>query len=298
MSFSRYLPSAQFSVITLSLLLSGGLVYGAERIAHPRTTPAVVSAVGAPSQPSDASNWEAALYAIQAANASTSLNASDPVAVRQMLAEAQSNNLTETVGKTLLINLGNANSQGLGSDVPTQEQIIAAAQAQIKNQTTATLYTLGKLNVVADSSASLHTYGNAVLQVFTEHPAASQASTFEAIGTAVDTSSNAQLQKLTAIKAGYAALTNDLAALPVPKTLAPFHLVIVNDFVRITASYDNMQAMLADPLRGIAGFQTYQTSLAEAGKMFTSIAQNLTKNGILFTKGEPGSAWSAILSPQ
>lgn len=298
MPFSRYLPSAQFSVIALSLLVSGGLVYGAERIAHPRATPATVNTVTTNTQTGDAADWEASLYAIQAANASTSLSTPDPVAVAQMLAAAQSNNITDTVGKTLLINFGNANSQGLGSDVPTQDQLIAAAQAQIKNQAAVSLYTLGKLNTVGDSNASLHTYGNALMQVFSEHPTASQADTFTTIGNAVDTNSSTQLQKLNSIKAGYAALTNDLLTMPVPKTLAPFHLVIVNDFVRITASYDNMKEMLTDPLRGIAGFQTYQTSLAEVGRMFTSIAQNLSKNGIIFTKGEPGSAWSAILSPQ
>ncbi len=298
MSLSRYLPSVQFSVIALSLFLSGGLVYAAEYMAHPKAAPASLAAATTPTQGSDAASWEAALYEIQANNASTSLSAPNPQTVQQMLAAAQSNNVTDTVAKTLLINLSNAKSQGLGSDVPTQDQIIAAAQAQIKSQAALKLYSLGELARVADTNASLHAYGNALIQVFNSHPAASQADTFTAIGTAVDTQSKAELQKLVAIKAGYAALTADLAALPVPQTLAPFHLSIVNDFVRVTASYDDMQAMITDPLRGIQGFQTYQSALSDSGRMFTSIAQNLSKDGILFTKGEPGSAWSAILSPQ
>lgn len=298
MNIGRYAPSAQFIVITLSLLVSGALVYAAERFANPSSSSASVSAVSTPSQASDAAGWEAALYAIQANNASTSLSAPNPAAVSEMLTAAQSNNITDTVGKTLLINLSNSKSQGLGSDIPTQDQIIAAAQAQIQNQGSVKLYTLGQLTVVADSNASLHAYGNNLLQIFTMHPQASQDDTFTAIGNAVNTNSKSELQKLISIQAGYAAITADLLALPVPKTLAPLHLLVVNDFARIAASYNDMQQMIADPLRGIVGFQTYQSSLNEVGRVFTSIAQDLSKDGILFSKDEPGSAWSAILSPQ
>ncbi len=298
MDIRRYAPSAQFTVITFSVLFSAGLVYAADLVVHPKEAPASLSATVAPAQPSDSAGWEAALYQIQANNASTSLSAPDPGAVQQMLAAAQSNNVTDTVAKTLLINLSSAKSQGLGSDIPTQDQILAAAQAQIKSQVSLQLYTLAKLNKVPDTKDSLHSYGNALIQVFSAHPSASQVDTFTAIGAAVDSQNKAQLQKLVSIKAGYAALTADLAAMPVPQTLAPFHLGIVNDFVRITASYDDMQAMISDPIRGIQGFQTYQSSLTDSGKMFTSVAQNLSKDGILFNKDEPGSAWSAVLSPQ
>lgn len=298
MNIGRYAPSAQFTVIALSLLLSGGLVYAAEAVTHPQATPASVVAQDSPAQPSDADNWEAALYAIQAANASSSLVAPSASSVNQLLQAAQSPNLTETVGKTLFINLSNAKSQGMGDDIPTQEQILAASQAQIKSQAVATLYTMQDLTIVPTTPASEHTFGNAVMEVFTAHPAASQGDTFVAIGAAVDNSDASQLDKLSHIKAAYAAVTADLLALPVPQTLAPLYLLVINDMVHVTGSYDDMAVMLNDPLRGIAGFQTYQSSLTEAGRLFTNIAQDLAKDGILFTKGEPGSAWSAYLSPQ
>ncbi len=143
----------------------------------------------------------------------------------------------------------------------------------------------------------MHAYGNAVIRVFNAHPTASQGQTFIILGTAVDNNDSAELQKLTPIKAAYAAVTADLRALPVPQTLAPFHLLLLNDFVRVTASYDDMQTMITDPLRGVAGFQAYQSSLAEGSRVFTNIAQALSKDGILFSKDEPGAAWSAFVSP-
>src|SRR5437868_1681324 len=113
---ARYAPSGQFAGIALAILLSAGLVYGAERISHPPAATATIQS-DQTAQASDSTNWEAALYASQAANASTSLAAPSTNVVGQFLKAAQSSNLTDTVGRTLLINLSNAKSQGLGDDI-------------------------------------------------------------------------------------------------------------------------------------------------------------------------------------
>src|SRR6266404_7821327 len=99
MKIVRYAPSGQFSLIALSIFLSAGLVYGAERVTHPPIqTAATIDTTETPAQPADSENWQAALYEIQAKNASSSLTAPDPVTVQQMLQAAQSNNITDTVG--------------------------------------------------------------------------------------------------------------------------------------------------------------------------------------------------------
>lgn len=296
MSIRRYLPSVKLVSIVLSLALSVGLVFAADRLTN-RAAPGATVATDSTSPATADAGWEAALYAVQANNASSTFAAPDPNFVSSLLEDAQSSNVTDTVGKTILINISNAKSQGLGNDIPTQEQIVAVAASQIDGGKDLVLYRLSDIRIVAVNSASLHTYGNALMQVFTDNPSASQSDTFMAISAAVDKGSEQELKKLVYIKAGYAALTADLLALPVPQTLAPLHLLVVNDFVHITASFDDMRAMATDPLRGIAGLQAYQSSLAEVGRVFTNIAQALNKGGIIFSKDEPGSAWSAFISP-
>lgn len=293
MKIGRYAPSSQFTVIALSLLVSAGLVYAAERVTYPVTKATL--AVDAGSQPSDADNWQAALYQIQAQNASTSLTAPNQQTVSQMLQAAQSNNITDSVGKTLFINLSNAKAQGLGNDIPTQDQIVTAAAAQIAASKPA-LHTRAELTIVSDSTTSLKAYGNAVIEILGNHPAASEQATLLAVGTATDKADAAQLQKLSAIGTAYRAIAAELLALPVPQTLSPLHLSIVNDYAAIAASYPDMQAALTDPLRGIVGMQTYEAKLDELGRVFTNVAQSLNKDGILFNKSEPGSAWQSFLT--
>jgi hypothetical protein len=57
-----------------------------------------------------------------------------------------------------------------------------------------------------------------------------------------------------------------------------------------------MQTTLSDPLRGLVGLQTYESKLDELARVFTNIAQNLNKDGILFNKSEPGSIWQSFLT--
>src|ERR1700729_2949876 len=104
MRIGRYAPSSQFTFIALSLLLSAGLVYGAIRVTHPPLPATAVESDQTPTDSSDSSTWEAALYASQAANASTSLAAPSTDVVDQFLAAAKSSNVTDTVARTIFIN--------------------------------------------------------------------------------------------------------------------------------------------------------------------------------------------------
>lgn len=296
MSVSQYLPSAKLVSIALSLALSVGLVFAADHLTRP-SAPAQVGVDSTPTQPTD-SNWEAALYAVQAQTASSSIVVPDQNLVSTLLQAVQSPNLTDTVGKSLLINLTNAKSQGLGDDVPTQDQIVAAAAAQIKSQQASpTSYTFGDLTIVTPTKTSLHDYGNAVMVALSTNPSASERATFVAIDLVVEGHDASQATQLATIGAAYAALAKDLAGVPVPQTLAPLHLLAVNNLLSISATYADMEAIGSDPVRGLVGFKTYEALMDEGARVFTNIAQALNKDGILFTKDEPGSAWSIFITP-
>ena len=81
-----------------------------------------------------------------------------------------------------------------------------------------------------------------------------------------------------------------------PKTLAPLHVKILNDIGIVAASITDIKSVLKDPVRGLAGLQHYEAMLGSAGRVFTSIAEALSKNGILFNKDEPGAAWAVFTS--
>lgn len=296
MRLQTYLPSVKFAVMVGAVLLSGGLVVAAQYITRPPQSTAQLAESDAEVQAAQAASWQKALQEVETNSGITAPQAPSPDTVGTLLTAAQSANLTTQVGRTLLVNLSSANSQGLGNDIPTQDQLIAQAAAQINAQTSAPAYATADLTQVAQTSQSLHAYGNAVMAVLGSHPEASAQNTYVAVGTATDSQSPAALAQLKVIAAGYAAIAADLARVPIPKTLVPLHLQLINDFAAMAAAYPDMAAMLADPLRGLSGVQRYASLLDEAQRVLTSLAELLSKDGILFSKDEPGAPWSAFLS--
>jgi hypothetical protein len=293
----RYAPSAQFTTIALALLLSGGLVYAADSFTStPKSTVAIETDQA--SQPQDdASNWQAALYASQAANASTSITAPNPNVVSQFLQAAQSSNVTDTVARTIFVNLSTAKAQGLGDDTPTQDQIVATAAAQVASaQASATSYSYNDLTIISASNGTLHAYGNEVMQVLAAYPDASEQATLLSIDEAVEGGSTTQGAKLAEIGAAYKSAAAALVAVPVPQTIAPLELEAINNLLSTAASFKDMEAITSDPVRGLGGLQAYENLMDENATVFTNIAQELNKDGILFTKDEPGNAWSILLS--
>jgi hypothetical protein len=299
-----YLPSLRFSLIVLSLLGASGLVYAAQVMTAPGTSSSVASVTPPPDDSSaaaaDHSDWQATLYAIQAEEGSSSL----PAALSQSTVDAlqqaaQSSNLTDTIGKTLLVNLTNAASQGLGPDTPTQDSIIQSALGQVAAAApTGRTYTQADLNVVIDSTASQKAYGNALAEVFAQNSEQNVQTTLLAVDAATSQDDSSKLDDLTTVEANYRALVTDLLLVPTPQTMVPFQLVLINNFEGIADTYPGMQTLITDPIAGLTAVQQYNSLTGETSDVLASIAQALNKDGILFNKDDPGSVWTAFLAEQ
>jgi hypothetical protein len=291
MNLRPYLPSATFFVMAGSLVLSVLLVIGAQYATAPKEGALAPSETTQP-----ASDWQQALADVQTQTGVQAPQPPNPEMVRSMLAGSASPNLTTAIGRSILVNLGSENAQGLGQDAPTQDKLVAQAVEQINAAASSTTYTAADLAVVDPTTASLKAYGNAAMAVLLGHPEASAQAAYQALGQAVDTGQTSALDALPAIGTGYAAVARDLRAVPVPQTLVPLHLELLNNYAAMAATFPDMRALGGDPLRGMAGLQRYSALMDETARVLTSIAQVLAKDGILFNKDEPGTNWNGLLS--
>ena len=242
-------------------------------------------------------NWGAVLEDIQAQDPSYTLpEAPTESSIAAFLDAAESPNLTDTVGRTLLVNLSAAKSQGLGDDLPTQDQILAQATAQLPTKSSAKKYFENNLNIVEPSKDTLRSYGNAVVTALIEHPDIEPQRTYITIGMTTDTGDTSYLQSLAGIRREYDALVADLLSIPVPRTFVPLHLQMVNALAYAATTYADMALLPSDPLRALAALQLFQSQSDEVGRVFTTLAQAFSNNAIIFTKDEPGHAWNGLLS--
>jgi len=295
MNVRAYLPSTTFSTIAGSIGLAGLLILSAQYITHPKDiSPAALAPTNDAATATDA-DWQAALAKI-AVDSPSLPEAPTEEKVNQLLNAAQSSNITDTVARSLLINLSSASAQGLGSDIPTQEKLIASAVSQLPAPSAKKTYAQKDLTVGADTPAAQKAYGNAVMEALGRHTDATSKAVLLAVSQATDSNDPSALEPLGHLQAEYAALAADLADITVPKTLVPLHLQVANAISTIAAAVGDMQKLFSDPLRGLQAIQQYQFMLGEVGRVFTSEAEILTKNGILFNKDEPGAAWAVFVS--
>ena len=291
MSPRSFLPSTQFMVIVGSLVVAGGTVAAAQYYIAAKNAPTTLASA---TIEANRQAWENSLAEIQAESGISLPDAPDPDAVNTLISLSQSDNLTDSIGRGILARLTAANTQGLGDDAPTQDSIIAAASAQVSARVTAVPQPA--IVQVEPNLDTMRTFGNGVMEVMGRHPKANSGDTLQIIAKATDTRTNAPLSALAAIGREYGALATELAAVPVPKTLAPLYQQAVHNFAGIAVLFGDMQDVVDDPIKGLAAVQQYQELMAETGGVLTNIAQALKSGGILFTKDEPGSAWGIFLS--
>lgn len=292
MELRTALPSAQFALVAGALAVSGGLVFAADQITEPRPSTAQL-APATPRVAASTEDWEQILAEIQVQNGVALPAQPDENAYQALIAAADSPNVTENVSRKLLVNLSNASAQGLGNDIPTQNQLVAQALSEFSYE--AASHTASELYTVPSSPETLRTYGNVVITTLQSNPNANATEALRVIGLAIDQDDRAHFAQLAAIRHAYGAVIDGLLAIPTPQTLTPLHLAIVNNFERVVRSLEDMESTPEDPLRGLAGLQNYQMALDEAQRLFTTIAQQLQQDAILFSKEEAGSAWSAFL---
>jgi hypothetical protein len=295
MQIKNILPSVRFTTMAGAIALAALLVWGAYVLTHHSEVAAQNLAVD--SSLGVSTDWKAQLENIQAQSPNNKApQAPDQGTVDTLRSAATSDNLTDTVARTLLINLSNAKAQGLGDDIPTQDQLIADAVAKINERPAKIVYANADLTISGDNSAkALAAYGNAFMQVVKEHPGASYGTVIYIVATSTDNGDPKRLSPLKGIGAEYAALAKALAGISVPSTLAPLHLTIVNNFEKMAEAVADLQKLYDDPLRGLAAFQLFDALNQETLRLFINIAQEFSQNGILFNNDDPGQAWSALV---
>lgn len=293
MAIRSLLPSPQFVLIVISIAASAGLVFAADYFTNTKERSRAQLAITSSAQNAETEDWRAALEEVQALSGATLPPPPSEDDYQALLEAAQSANVTESTARTLFIDLSYAGAQGLGSDIPTQEQVVARAFQQLPENTAA--HGLGDLLIVPDTKESLRAYGDSAMTILQSHREADAGEVLRALGAAVDNDDSTYFKKLDPIQQAYRAIADGLLVIPVPQTLSPLHLVVVNNFYAMTAALADMKTTPTDPLRGLVGLQRYQLLLDETGRVFTTIAQQLQQNAILFTEDEPGNAWSAFL---
>jgi len=132
------MPSRQFLLLAGSLFVSVVLVLVALGIANPAYSGNAKLESDTNTKYSDIQEnfWKQEFASSTLAQNAADLNAK----AQELIRAASTSNLTDTLGRSLLINYSAAQGQGLGGDSMTQDAITQQALAQIQNAQTTTVH--------------------------------------------------------------------------------------------------------------------------------------------------------------
>lgn len=101
--------------------------------------------------------------------------------------------------------------------------------------------------------------------------------------------------KLIPISQAYRSVALNLQKISAPANEAANYLAVINGYILIADSIDDMKTYYTDPVRGLRGLSGYQKNLLSQIDLLKNIASYLNSNGILFSNTEDGRIWSSLL---
>ncbi|MDO8604105.1 MAG: hypothetical protein Q7K40_01730 [bacterium] len=119
-------------------------------------------------------------------------------------------------------------------------------------------YTEKDLHIVPASTSSLAIYQKEVSQALALFQKENTVNELRVVYEATQTKDASSLTVLATSVNAYQKLIKTLLALNIPKSVVPFHLLLLKSQATLVSGIQDMAQMLADPVRGMNGLATYQ----------------------------------------
>lgn len=323
MDFRRYLPSSQFLLFAGAVAVSAGLIgyvaFDREREVDPQALKAAVNASLPDTDEDGMKDWEELVRGTDIHNKDTDADGTSdgdeanqnrdplkpgpddalapPIAPPDfsIVATSETDNLTESLSQSIFAGYVNLYGEGLTADPLAQERAALSVLDKVQIAARGTAHKPSELTVVSNKDEQYRSFGNEVIRVIERHRTASYARTAYALSQIVDYENPDDVKGLAAVAQEYYELIEGLLQVPVPEKLAPTYLDAINNLEKAAGAFTDMQSFFDDPVRALAGLRAYQLYLTESTRLFTGIAKEFDKEGILFKESEGGSAWKQLL---
>lgn len=209
--------------------------------------------------------------------------------------------LTDAFAKSFFTLYLAAKQQNGGANltqVQTQ-QIAQQAMAQFAAGISAApdFKTLQDLATASNTADALRAYATAAGTVFATNTANASTSEIVYLRQAVQDPANdaVPLAHIASIAKLYRQTAVGLATLPVPTSLAPYDLAIINAFARLSGILSDFTKVDTDPMAAMLAIQQYPAAIQQLGDGLIGINKVYITANVSFPQGDPGAAFVNII---
>lgn len=156
---------------------------------------------------------------------------------------------------------------------------------------------LSDLSTFSDlDKEKIHIFGNTVAKTVLQYYNRLKKSPLDILAQAqADTNaSTTLLTELAPLSTTYRAMALDLQKIPAPANLAANYLSMINGYISVADSIDDMQRYYVDPVRGMRGISSYEKIFVDQAELLKTIANYFNSNGILFSNTDTGAIWNSL----
>lgn len=319
-----------FSVVLVigAYVVAHGL--GSPQVVQASTESSLLAAIASKDSDNDGlPDWEEALYGTDPHNPDTfHLGMTDGEAVARGLIVPKVATETQTASSTSVASTGDYAGYGLptpsqgtitdafaknffalylaaknnngGSELSADQTSTLADQAltQVSQELApaADYKKQGDLNVSGTGPDALRAYAIAAEAVMARNATSTTMSELQYLQRAVDDNDASALVHLTAIAKAYRGMAMGLAALPVPKELAPSTLLLVNSMMRVSGIVSDFSHVDTDPMATMLALQQYVGAAHGFAQAFATIANVYTTEGVALPDGTPGASFVNVVA--
>lgn len=207
--------------------------------------------------------------------------------------------LTDAFSKSFFTYYIAAKQQNAGRDLSTAEiQSIAdrSLQALSTSITLAPDFKSAE-DILASGSGreAMRAYAAAAEGVLKKNPIRATMSEAGYLQAAIEKNDTKALASLAELAKTYRGIGVGLSALAVPPEIASTHLAIVNAVIRLSEIDNDFSRVNIDPLGAMYALQQYPEAETQAEQAFAALADAYAKEGVVFKKGEAGSAYVNLI---
>lgn len=274
----RAYPQKQTIVIlVICILVVGGVAFHVSQPKNTQRAIAIIDPVVVPIATSSpilsTGDWRTQFQAYS--TSSTAFKA--PAA--QNTPDPQSNTATYKLGQSFLTQYILLRQNGLTGDTVS----ISGAMDKVIAETASTIvvpkrYTAQDIRTVPDVSQNFHAYAASLMKVYAKY--VTRQDEAEVAAQAFENSDIASLVRIDPIIQNYKTMTAQLVAIPVPVTLQPYHLDLVNNMVILQFCANAFRNMDTDPYAAMAAITADGIATQDANSLFTGILAYLIEYGV------------------
>lgn len=152
-------------------------------------------------------------------------------------------------------------------------------------------YTIDMVKITPSNSVEAYKdYANQLGAIFSKYGNSKEypINEFDVLNKAFQTKDNEDLQELKLSSIVYANITSEILAIPVPFSIAKYHVSLINGYNTLAETTNAMVYMFTEPLRGGYAYEEYIKQQTVIKLAFMGILDYYIKNEIHFEKTEPG----------